>query len=262
MAEYTNLDVDHDDGVATVTLDSTVDRNALRLEMANELVSVATTLSEDPDTRCIVLTHDGDFFGAGADLSQLAGDDSDAALLRQLAGRAHEAIVQFHRAEKPVIGGVNGIAAGIGFSLTLIPDMVVLGDDAMLQFAYPGIGLTGDGGSTFFLPRLVGLRTAKEIVLRDEPIGPGEAVEMGLANEAVPADEFDDRLNELANEVASGPTKALGTTLRLLTESGERSLESQLSAETEGIANATATEDYVRGIEAFFAGEDPEFVGR
>ena len=262
MDEYENLTVDRDDGIATVTLDSAAGRNALTLEMANELISVATTLGDDPDVRCIVLTHAGDFFGAGADLSQFEGDESDAPRLRRLASRAHEAIVHFHRTETPVVGGVNGIAAGIGFSLALMPDLVVLGEDATLKFAYPGIGLTGDGGSTFFLPRLVGLRTAKEIVLRDEPIAPERAVEMGLANDVAPADEFDDRLADLAAELADGPTHALGTAARLLTDSYERSLESQLAAEADAIANATKTEDYERGIEAFFGDDEPEFVGR
>lgn len=262
MPEYENLAVDREDGVATVTLESTAGRNALHLEMANELVAVATSLGHDRDTRCIVLTHDGDFFGSGADLTRLAGDESDAPLLRRLAGRLHEAIVQFHQAETPVVGGVDGTAAGAGFSLALMPDLVVLSDDAMLKFAYPGIGLTGDGGATFFLPRLVGLRTAKEIVLRDEPIAPEEAVDMGLATEVVPTDAFDARLDELASELAAGPTAALGTTTRLLTESFERDLETQLSAETDAIANATHTDDYARGLAAFFEDHDPEFVGR
>lgn len=262
MPEYENLTVDRDDGVATVTLDSTAGRNAMTLEMADELVSAAARLGDDPDVRCIVLTHAGDFFGAGADLSQFAGDESDAPLLRELAGRAHEAIVQFHRTETPVVGGVDGVAAGIGFSLSLIPDWVVLGEDATLKFAYPGIGLTGDGGATFFLPRLVGLRTAKELVLRDEPIAPEEAVEMGLATEVAPAGEFEDRLESVAAEIASGPTRALGTTTRLLTDSYERSLESQLAAEADAIAGATRTEDYERGLEAFFGDGDPDFVGR
>ncbi|WP_265109360.1 enoyl-CoA hydratase/isomerase family protein [Halosolutus halophilus] len=262
MPEYENLTVDRDDGVATVTLQSTAGRNALHLEMANELVSVAASLGEDPDARCIVLTHDGDFFGSGADLTAFSGGESDAPLLRQLAGRLHEAIVQFHQAETPVVGGVDGIAAGAGFSLALMPDLVVLGDETTLKFAYPGIGLTGDGGATFYLPRLVGLRTAKEIVLRDEPIDPEEAVEMGLATEVVPSDAFDDRLAELASEVASGPTAAFGTTTRLLTESFDRDLEAQLAAETDAIANATHTDDYARGLDAFFGDDDPEFVGR
>ncbi|OAQ51328.1 hypothetical protein HTG_17475 [Natrinema mahii] len=262
MVAYDNLSIDHDDGVATVTLESTAGRNALTLEMANELVSAATTLGEDPDTRCIVLTHAGDFFGSGADLGALSGDKSDAAHIRELAGRAHEAIVQFHRTKTPIVGGVNGIAAGIGFSLTLFPDLLVLGEDATLTFAYPGIGLTGDGGATFFLPRLVGLRAAKELVLKDDPISPAEAHELGLANEVVPSDEFDDRLAELAAELAAGPTAAFGTTTRLLTDSYERSLEQQLAAETDGIADATRTADYERGLDAFFDDGEPEFVGR
>jgi 2-(1,2-epoxy-1,2-dihydrophenyl)acetyl-CoA isomerase len=262
MGTYDNLEIDRDDGVATVTLDSTAGRNALTLEMATELSAAASSLGEDPDVRCIVLTHAGDFFGAGADLTAISGDASDAAHIRELAGRAHEAIVQFHRTETPVVGGVDGVAAGIGFSLTLLPDLLVLGENATLSFAYPGIGLTGDGGATFFLPRLVGLRAAKEIALRDEPIGPEKARDLGIANEVVPGDEFDDRLDEIAADLASGPTSALGATTRLLTDSYDRSLEDQLAAETDAIVDATRTTDYERGIEAFFGDDDPEFVGR
>lgn len=262
MSDYDNLHVDRDDGVATVTLDSTAGRNALHIEMTNELVDVATRLGDDPDARCIVLTHEGKFFGSGADLSQLAGDESDAPELRQLAGRLHEALVQFHQAEVPVIGGVDGIAAGGSFSMAIFPDLLLVSDESRLEYAYPRIGLTGDGGTTYSLPRLVGLRTAKEILLLDEPISPEEAVEMGLATEVVPTDEFDDRLDALAHQIASGPTHAFGKTKRLMAESFDRSLESQLAAETEVIAGATHTEDFSRGLDAFFGDGDPEFTGQ
>lgn len=230
--------------------------------MADELIEVAVTLGNDPDVRCIVLTHTGNFYGAGADLSQLDGDGSDAPILRQLAGRLHEAIIQFHQAETPILGGVDGVAAGAGFSLALLPDLVLLSNQARLEYAYPRVGLTGDGGSTFFLPRLVGLRAAKEIVLLDEPISPDRAVQLGLATEVVDTDEFDARLTELAEGLASGPTHALGKTKRLLTESFDTGLEAQLAAETDVIADATHTEDFARGLDAFFGEEDPEFLGR
>jgi 2-(1,2-epoxy-1,2-dihydrophenyl)acetyl-CoA isomerase len=262
MSDYDNLDIDREDGVATVTLDSTAGRNALHIELTNELIDAATRLGDDPDARCIVLTHEGEFFGSGADLSQLEGDESDAPALRQLAGRLHEALVQFHQAEVPVIGGVDGVAAGGSFSMAIFPDLLLLSDDSRLEYAYPRIGLTGDGGTTYSLPRLVGLRTAKEILLLDDPISPEEAVEMGLATEVVPADEFDDRLDELAHRIASGPTHAFGKTKRLMAESFDRSLESQLAAETEVIAGATHTEDYSRGLDAFFGDGDPEFTGQ
>jgi 2-(1,2-epoxy-1,2-dihydrophenyl)acetyl-CoA isomerase len=140
-SKYENLHIDSENRVAQVTLSSTAGRNTLHLEMANELIEVAVTLGSDPDVRCIVLTHEGDFYGAGADLSQLTGDKSDEPILRQLAGRLHEALLQFHQAEIPVLGGINGVAAGAGFSLALFPDLVLLSDQARLEYAYIRHGL-------------------------------------------------------------------------------------------------------------------------
>ncbi len=262
MPQFDSIAVDVDDGVATVTLDDPDARNALDLSTADELVSAATTLGEDPDVRCLVLTHTGQFFCTGADLGTLEGDGSDAPRIRELAGRLHEAIVQFHQCETPVVGAIDGIAAGAGFSLALLPDLLVLSDESRLEFAYPRIGLTADGGSTFFLPRLVGLRAAKELVLLDEPVTPDRALELGLATEVVPAAEIDDRVSELAGDLAEGPTAALGNTMRLLTASYDRSLEAQLAAETDTIASATRTTDYERGFAAFFGDEDPAFTGQ
>ncbi len=261
MSAYDTLSVDRDDGIATVTFDSPARFNALTSAMTEELTHLAIALGDDPDVRAIVLTHDGESFCAGADLTAFEGDGSDAPDLRKIAGRLHEAVVQLHQAEVPIVGGVDGVAAGAGFSLAIMPDLLLLSSEARLEYAYPRIGLTGDGGTTFFLPRLVGLRRAKEILLLDEPIEPERAVELGLATEVAPAGEFDDRLDELAHQLAAGPTEALGRTKRLLTESFERSLEAQLSAETEEIAAASKTEDFARGHRAFFADGDPEFVG-
>lgn len=260
--EYEHLSVDRSDGIARVVLDRPDGRNALDLAMADELSRAAASLGEDDDIRCIVLTHEGDVYCVGADLTRLRGDAGDAPTLRRLAGRIHEAVVGFHQAAAPVVGGVDGVAAGAGFSLALTPDIVLLSDEARLEFAYPRIGLTGDGGATFFLPRLVGLRAAKEIVLLDEPIAPDRAVDLGLATECAPAGEFGDRLDELAVDLASGPTHAYGETKRLLTESTETPLEAQLSAETNAIAGATHTEDYRRGHDAFLDDRDPDFVGK
>lgn len=262
MSTYQNLRIEREDGVETVTLDSTAGHNAITMDMADELHRVAIDLGEDAAVRAVVLTHEGDFFGAGADLSAFEGDERDAPFLRRLAGRLHEAVLQFHGAEVPIIGAVDGVAAGAGFSLAIMPDLVVLSADARLEYAYPRIGLTGDGGTTFFLPRLVGLRRAKEILLLDEPIGPDEAVELGLATEAVPADEFQARVDELAAEIAAGPTASLGATKRLMTESFDATLETQLAAEVDAMADAARSEDFERGYDAFFGDEDPDFVGR
>lgn len=260
--DYDHLRIDRSDGVARVVLDRPDARNGLDLAMADELVAAAASLGDDAAVRCIVLTHEGEFYCVGADLTRLDGTGEDAPTIRQLAGRLHEAVIQFHQAGAPVLGGIDGVAAGAGFSLALAPDVVLVSDASRLEFAYPRIGLTGDGGATFFLPRLVGLRAAKEIALLDEPIDPDRAVELGIATESVPAAEFDDRLDELATRLASGPTHAYGETKRLLTESFDTPLAAQLAAETDVIASATKTEDYRRGHEAFFGDHEPEFVGK
>lgn len=262
MADYENFSVERADGIVRVTIESTSRMNALNPRMARELLDVATALGADGDVRCIALTGTGEAYGAGADLSRLEGDERDATYLRRIASTLHDAIVQFHQAEKPVVVGVNGVAAGAGFSLAVLGDLVLMSEDARLEFAYPRIGLTGDGGSTFFLPRIVGLRNAMEIALLDEPIDAERAVELGLATEAVPADDLDDRLDEVAGRLADGPTRSLGRTKRLLVESFDRDLAGQLAAETDTIARSAHTEDYRRGIAAFFEDEPAEFVGR
>lgn len=259
---YTNLEVRHVDGVARLTLGGSNALNALDQETADELLQAVVELTEDDSVRCIAITGAGDAFGVGADLSQLEGNSSDAPTIRRLASTLHDAIVQLHQAEKPVVTAINGIAAGAGFSLALVGDIILVSDEARLEYAYQRVGLTGDGGSTFFLPRLVGLRKAKEIALLGEPIEPDEAVSLGIATETVPAGELDERLTELSAQLAAGPTKAFGATKRLISESFERALPAQLAHETDVIARATHTEDYARGHTAFMSKDEPEFTGR
>lgn len=260
---YENLRVSVEDAVATIALDSTSPYNALNVAMTEELLHVAATLSEDREVRCIVLTGSGGVFSAGADLGEF--DESEqrvASGIRRMAPVFHDAVLQLHQAPKPVVTGVNGVAVGAGFSMAILGDLVLLSEEAHLEYGYSRIGLTGDGSSTFYLPRLVGLRRAKEIALLNEPIEPERAVRWGLATEVVAPDDFEDRLAELAGQLAAGPTRALGRTKKLLTESYERGLADQMAEETDVIARTSRTEDFRRGVGAFLDGETPDFVGR
>lgn len=261
MGGYENLRLTREDGVAYVRMESTARMNALTEGLIDELAAAADGLAEDGDVRCIALTGSGESFSAGADLTAFEGDGRDAATMRGFASRLHDAVIALHQAGAPVVTAVNGVAAGAGFGLAIMGDVVLVSDGARLDFAYDRMGLTGDGGSTYFLPRLVGTRRAKEVVLLEDALDPERAVGMGLATEVVPADDLDDRLAEVAGRIADGPTKALAATTRLLDESLDRSIEGQLAAETEAMAGATRTDDYGRGYRAFFGDGEPEFTG-
>lgn len=261
MPEYEHVAVERGDAVGRIVMDRPGKNNAMDARMAGEIRDAAIELVEDDDLRCIVLTGTGATFNTGADLTTLSGDESDGARLRGIAGRLHAAVSELARAPKPVVTGVNGVVAGGGIGLALCGDVVLAAESARFEFAYPRIGLSADGASTYFLPRLVGLRRAQEIALRDEPVPAEEAVEIGLATEAVPDDEFDDRLAEEAASLAEGPTRAYAVTRRLLRESFERGLDEQMAVEADELAGLTATADYARGIEAFLGDEAAEFEG-
>jgi 2-(1,2-epoxy-1,2-dihydrophenyl)acetyl-CoA isomerase len=261
VTEYEHLSVERAEGVVRIVMDRPATNNAMDRAMAAEL-RTATANVVNGDSRCVVLTGSEDVFNTGADLSVLDGDGSDARTLRKIASSLHRSVENLVGARKPVVTAVNGVAAGGGFGLALAGDLVVVAADGRFEFAYPRVGLTGDGGSTFFLPRLVGLRRAKEIALLDEPIDAERAVAMGLATEAVSSGEFDERVAELAADLSDGPTRAYARTKRLLTESAGRGLSTQMAAETDAIARMTRTDDYERGLAAFFGDGDPAFEGR
>jgi 2-(1,2-epoxy-1,2-dihydrophenyl)acetyl-CoA isomerase len=262
-AEYQNLRISRSDGSLTITLDSTTPYNSLNKELASELLDLTSTAADDESVRTIVIKGTDEVFSAGGALTELSGNESDASSMRIAASILHDALIQLHQSETPILIGVNGPAAGAGFSLALMGDIILIKESAHMKFAYSSIGLTGDGGVTYQLPRLVGLRQAKEIILKDEPICAESAVELGLATEVVSDELFDERLTELTKQLASRPTKAVGATKRLLTESFSRSIEEQMAAETERITSATQTEDYKRGYKAFVEDKDTvTFIGR
>lgn len=262
MADYEHVDVTRAEGVGRIELDRPNGRNALHEPMASDLRDAVIELVEDDDVRAVGLTGTGTTFCTGADLSVLDGDESDAGRLEAIASRLHTAVRHLATASKPTVSAVNGVAAGGGFGLALAADLVLIGDGARMEFAYPRIGLSADGGSTYFLPRTVGRRRAREILLRDEPIDPEEAVSLGLATEAVPDDDLSDRLADEAARLADGPTRAYAETKALLEASYGRSLEDQLAHETATIARLTGTEDWGRGYRAFFGDDPAEFEGQ
>jgi 2-(1,2-epoxy-1,2-dihydrophenyl)acetyl-CoA isomerase len=258
---YETIDCTREDGVGRIVFDRPDAHNAINEQMGQELPEAAQRLASDDDVRCIALSANGSTFNTGADLTMLSGDGSDEPHIRSLANGLHEFVSQLVRAPKPVVAGINGVAAGGGLGPAICGDIVLAGESARFEFAYPRIGFCGDGGSTYLLPRLVGHRKAQEIAFRDEPIDAVEADEIGLVTGVVADDELDDRLNEEATRLASGPTAGYAATKRLFAKSSETPLDAQLAEEAGEIARLTNTEDFARGHAAFGRDESPEFIG-
>lgn len=260
--EYDNFDVTREGGVAWLAIESETAMNSLNDGMTEELLWLATELGEDDDVRCIVLRGSDGVFCAGGNITSFEEGTSAAADIRRGASFFHDIVVQLKHGETPVVTGIDGPAVGAGFSLALLGDLTVMHEDAYLQYGYPGVGLTGDGSSTFYLPRIVGLQEAKRIALLNEEIPAEEADDLDLVTEVASAETFEDRLAAVAERVAEGPTKALGRIARMFEETYARQLPDQLAEETEQMARTTRTEDYAEGVAAFKEKRDPEFRGR
>ena len=264
MESFDNFDVDRTDGVAWLAIESESPMNALNDGMTEELMWLSTELDEDEDVRCIALrgSRSEDVFCAGGNVSSFEEGSSASGRLRRGASVLNDIVVQFKRGETPLVTGINGPAVGAGCSLALLGDITVMHEDAYLQFGYPQVGLTGDGGATYHLPHLVGLQEAKRIALLNEQIPASEADEIGLVTEAVAADEFESRFESVASQFADGPTKALGRISRMLEESFARQVADHLAEETEQLGRTAKTDDYSVGVAAFKEKREPSFEGR
>jgi 2-(1,2-epoxy-1,2-dihydrophenyl)acetyl-CoA isomerase len=174
----------------------------------------------------------------------------------------HALIISLRRMPKPVVASVRGAAAGFGLSLMMACDLAIAADTAYFTLAYTSIGTTPDGGSTFALPRIVGLRKAMEIALLGERFDAHTAERLGLVNRVVPAASLDMESAKLAARVAAGPTAVYGRTKALLNASFNSTLESQLQREAELFAQSASEHDFREGIAAFVEKRKPQFKGR
>lgn len=249
--------------VALVTLNRPDSANTLNLEIAMDLLAAAMTCARNPAVRAVVLTGAGRQFCLGGDLRAMAsrGGGVDG-YLRELTGYLHSAISHFVRMDAPVIAAVNGTAAGAGVGLVTMADLAVCGESSRFKLAYSGVGLTPDGGTSFLLPRTIGIKRTMELLLLDRALTSGEALEWGLVNSVVQDSQVVDEALRVAERLAAGPTQAFGRTKRLLAAS-IAGFESQMVLESETIASQAITEQGAEGINAFLQKRKPDFsLGR
>jgi len=249
--------------IATITLDRPDAANSLNLAMGNDLLAVANVCASDASIRAVILTAEGRMFCAGGDVGGFAKAENAGELLRAITTGLHAAIARLQRMDAPLIVAVNGVAAGAGMSIALTGDFVIAAASAKFTMAYTAIGLSPDGSSTFFLPRLVGPLKAKELMMRNPVLSAEEALSLGIVSEVVADEELMTTAGALAEKLAAGPTKAYGEVKRLVADSFNTPLEAQMERETCSIANlANSTDDARNGIAAFLAKEKVEFKGQ
>lgn len=257
------LRFDIDDAVATITLNRPAAGNAMNQAMMEALCDAANRCTGDPRIRAVVITGAGEMFCAGGDVKFFHDAGIDAAReLDRLIGALHDAVATLTRMDPPVITAINGTAAGAGLSLAVCGDIAIAAESAKFCVAYTGVGLTPDGGSTYFLPRLIGLRRARELILSNRVVGAAEALSLGLIDQVVPDDDLTAAVADSAARMVKGPTRAYGKVKRLLADTFATPLEMQLQAEGRAITASALTDDAQEGFAAFVQKRKPLFSGK
>jgi 2-(1,2-epoxy-1,2-dihydrophenyl)acetyl-CoA isomerase len=266
-------------GVLTITLNRPERFNALTPQVLTELQDALRSAERDEGVKVIVLTGAGRAFCAGQDLKTLdqleqpgergpqrgpsrAGVPERFSFAEFLRRNYNPLILRLRASEKPIVGAINGPAAGAGMSLALACDLRIVSDAAFFQTGFVGIGLVPDSGMLFFLPRLVGPAKAAELIMLNDRVQADEALRLGLANRVVPADQLLPTTYELAQRLARGPSKALGLVKRGLNRSLVSDLEAMLEYEAQLQELAGRSDDFREGVAAFVQKRPPEFKGR
>jgi len=257
-----SVQVETHGAVALVRLNRPEHSNTLNLQMAMDLLAAAMTCARSPTVRAVVITGAGEHFCFGGDLRavpsrELSLDDH----IRELTTYLHAAISHFVRMDAPVIAAVNGTAAGAGVGLVAMADLALAAHGSRFNLAYTGVGLSPDAGTSFLLPRIVGLKRAMELLLLNRTLSAAQALSWGLVNEVVADERLLERSLELAERLARGPATAYGATKRLIAHS-LGAFESQMVLESETIAAQAASADAVEGVAAFLDKRKPRFPGK
>lgn len=264
------------DGVATLTLDRTDTLNALTLDTYRELRDTFVALQDDPfasgplperaaTVRAVILTGAGAGFCSGADIDELLGQltrmgTSDILAFTRLCG---ETVLAMRRLRKPIIAAINGVAVGAGAALAIAADLRIASDLARFGFIFPRMGLSGaEMGTTWLLPRIVGLGRATELLLTGEIIDVYAAERQGLVSRVVPGEQLMSAARELAGRLAAGPTFAHGVTKEMLEREAHMDLSSALAAEAQAQQICTQSLDFREAFRAIVRQRKPRFQGR
>jgi len=259
---YQTILIDTQDGITTLTLNRPEVLNAFNNEMADEVLAALKVAERDSATRCLVLTGAGRGFCAGQDLEVLRARPEGVSFREHLLRTYNPIVTRMRTMEKPIIGQINGAAAGAGFGLALACDLRYMAVGAKFRFAFSGIGLAPDSGTSFFLPRLIGYARAFELAATNTPVAAKAALELGLVESVFPDETLAAEVRAIAARLAQGPTKALGLLKRAMNKAFDLSLDEALDYEAHLQEIAGQTADHREGVAAFLEKRAPVFLGK
>lgn len=248
-----------DGGIATITLSSPGNANAMTLEWGRCLQEDVAKIVASPNLRVVLLRAEGRAFCVGGDIRAFGSTDDPQGLLEQLAGALHASILELLALDAPLVVAVQGVAAGAGLSLVCAADIAIAARSASFLAAYTAAGLSPDGGMSWTLPRLIGERRATEMLLTNRVLTSDEAAAFGLVTETVDDDALDARASAVVQKLAALSPASLGATKRLVRSGATASLEDQLALEATSIAALSASPSGQEGIHAFLEKRTPVF---
>jgi len=261
---YETIIVEKKNQIARITLNRPDALNALNDQMGEEFYAALKDAEKDPETRCLIVTGAGRAFSAGEDVSGLReryAGDSHPSIGDHLRKKYHPIIMRMRSMEKPIVARINGIAAGSGASIALACDIRIASEEAGLKQAFIGVGLVPDSGSSYFLTRALGPGRALELVMTGRTVGAKEAETLGLVNKTVPAADLDKTVDEIADKLANGPTRALGLSKRVVNQASRLELSDALEYEAQNQDIAGKTRDHLEAVQAFLEKRKPKFSG-
>jgi len=262
MSTFNTIIYEIKDNIATITLNRPSRYNAFVEVMNKELNDALKMASRDTEVRVIILTGAGKAFCSGQDLKSVSGKLGERNLGDSVVNRYNPMITRMRKLPKPIICKLNGVAAGAGCSLALACDMIIASEKASFIQAFVNIGLVLDSGSSFFLPRVVGLQKAFEIATTGRKVKAAEALELGMVNQVVAHEKLDETVQEMAKKYAKAATKAVGLIKKMLYKSYRSSLEEMLQEEAYNQEIAGYSKDYIEGVTAFIEKRKPNFTGQ
>lgn len=251
-----------ENNIAYIALNRPEVFNSFNRDMALKLQSVLDDCESNPEVRAIVLTGNGKAFCAGQDLKEVTSPELNPGFKKILEEHYNPIITRIRNIKKPVIGAINGVAAGAGANIALSCDIVVAHEKVSFIQAFSLIGLIPDSAGTFFLPRLIGFQKASALAMLGDKVSADEAEKMGMIYKVLPLESFEEEVNKLALKLANMPTLALGKIKEAFNQSLTNNLKDQLALESKLQIEAAQTEDYEEGVSAFVEKRKPTFRGK